>query len=256
MTATYLERDGVAIYYEVHGRPSDRLPLLLTHGYSASSAMWQPNVAALAQTRRVIAWDIRGHGRSASPRDPTCYSQALSVADMAAILDACGVTVAAIGGLSLGGFLSLAFHGAHSGRVKGLLLCDTGPGFKQESGRARWNAIAEEFADAFDRDGLGALPASPEVGLGLHDPTGLALAARYILTQHDSQVIDSLPSVRVPTLVVVGENDEPFLAAADYMARKIPGATKTVIRNAGHASNIDQPEAFNASVTAFLARLD
>ena len=60
----------------------------------------------------------------------------------------------------------------------------------------------------------------------------------------------------MPTLVVVGEHDKPFLAATDYMAAKIPGATKVVIAGAGHAANIDQPRAFNAATTAFLERLD
>jgi pimeloyl-ACP methyl ester carboxylesterase len=79
-----LDRDGIAIHYEAHGTPSERIPLLLTHGYSASSAMWRSNLAALAADRLVITWDIRGHGRSAAPRDPGRYSQAASVADMAA----------------------------------------------------------------------------------------------------------------------------------------------------------------------------
>jgi pimeloyl-ACP methyl ester carboxylesterase len=252
---TRLDRDGVAIHYEVHGSASNRVPLLLTHGFSASAAMWQLNLAALSETRRVITWDVRGHGRSAAPRDPSRYSQTLSVADMAAILDACAVERAAIGGLSLGGFLSLAFHEAHPARVAALILCDTGPGFRQDSARERWNAYAISQAEAFERDGVAALSRSPEVNTGLHDPAGLALAARGILTQHDSRILDSLPSIRVPTLVVVGEHDKPFLAASDYMATKIPGATKVVIRDAGHASNIDQPEAFNDAVTTFLARV-
>jgi pimeloyl-ACP methyl ester carboxylesterase len=256
VTATTLDRDGVAIHCETSGTRIDATPLLLTHGYSASSAMWRPNLPALAATRRVITWDLRGHGRSASPRDPARYSQALSVADMAAILDASGIARAAIGGLSLGGYLSLAFHDTHPERVAALLLCDTGPGFRQADGRARWNAFAEARAEAFERDGLAALTTSPEVRVGPHDPIGLAMAARGILTQHDARILESLPSIRVPTLVVVGEHDTPFLAAADYMAGKIPSATKCVIGDAGHAANIDQPEAFDAAVTAFLARLD
>lgn len=251
-----LERDGVAIHYDVHGTATDRTPLLLTHGYAATSGMWQPNLAALAATRRVITWDIRGHGRSAAPRDPTLYSQDQSVADMAAVLDACGIVRAAIGGLSLGGYLSLAFHDAHRERVAALVLCDTGPGFRQDAGRERWNAFAVARAEAFERDGLAALPASPEVGPGPHDPAGLALAARGILTQHDAHVLESLPSIRVPTLVVVGEHDRPFLAAADYMAAKIPGAVRCVIPGAGHAANMDEPAAFASAVEDFLARVE
>jgi pimeloyl-ACP methyl ester carboxylesterase len=73
-----------------------------------------------------------------------------------------------------------------------------------------------------------------------------------MLTQRDAQVINSLPDIAVPSLVVVGADDAPFLAAANYMAAKIPGAQKVVIPNAGHAANIDQPDAFNRAVLAFL----
>ena len=82
---------------------------------------------------------------------------------------------------------------------------------------------------------------------------GLARAARGMLTQKDARVISSLPAIAVPSLVVVGANDTPFLAASDYMAAKIPGAKKVVIEDAGHAANIDQPDAFNAAVLGFLA---
>jgi pimeloyl-ACP methyl ester carboxylesterase len=250
---TYLDRDGVAVYYEDHGRAGPEAPLFLTHGYSASAEMWEPNLPALTRQRRVITWDIRGHGRSDSPADPALYSQALSIGDMTAVLDACQVQSALIGGLSLGGYLSLAFNVEHPGRVAGLLLCDTGPGYRKDEPRAKWNAMAARFADAFDRDGLDARTSSPEVQAAHHrSAAGLALAARGILSQHDSKVIDSLASISVPTLVVVGADDRDFLAAADMMAAKIPGATKVVIDQAGHAVNIDQPEAFDSAVLAFL----
>ena len=80
----------------------------------------------------------------------------------------------------------------------------------------------------------------------------MARAARGMLTQRDARVIESLPNIAVPALVVVGAEDTPFLAASDYMAGKIPGAKKVVIPSAGHAANIDQPEAFNAAILGFL----
>jgi pimeloyl-ACP methyl ester carboxylesterase len=249
-----IDRDGVAINYDVFGTDTGRIPLLLTHGYSASAGMWKPNVDALSADRLVVTWDIRGHGDSASPDDPTAYSQELSIGDMAAILDACDIERAAIGGLSLGGFLSLAFRLEHRDRTAALLLFDTGPGFNRDEPREQWNEMARGFAASFDERGLGALAASPEVAGAEHDPVGLAHAARGILTQHDNRVIASLTEIDVPTLVVVGENDRQFLNAADYFAAKIPGAVKHVIASAGHASNIDQPAEFNRLVIEFLTR--
>jgi pimeloyl-ACP methyl ester carboxylesterase len=73
-----------------------------------------------------------------------------------------------------------------------------------------------------------------------------------MLTQRDASVINSLPNIQAPTLVIVGANDAPFLNAADYMAAKIPGASKVVIPDAGHAVNLDQPEIFNQTVLRFL----
>ena len=248
-----LDRDGVAISYELHGVASDRPPVLLTHGYSASGAMWAPNVEALGRDRQVVTWDIRGHGFSDSPADPAQYSQAATVEDMAAILDECDLQRAVIGGHSLGGYLSLAFRMEHPERVAALLLIDTGPGFRSDAGRAEWNALAERFAVGFETKGIEALGGSPEVNVGPHDPRGLALAARGILSQSDASIIGSLADIDVPTLVLVGENDRPFLAAADYMAAKIPRATKVVIADAEHAPGLEQPAEFNVAVTAFLA---
>jgi pimeloyl-ACP methyl ester carboxylesterase len=251
-----LDRAGVPIHYQVHGQPTDRAPVLLTHGYSSSTAMWDPNLAALGNHRQLIVWDIRGHGQSGSPENPGRYSEAVSVEDMGAVLDACRADRAVVGGLSLGGYLSLAFYLACPDRVTGLLLFDTGPGFKNDDARTKWNRYAESTAAGFEREGLGSLSTSPEVASGHHDPAGLALAARGILTQRDARIIESLPEVAVPTLVLVGANDQPFLAAADYMAAKIPGAVLAVLPDAGHASNLDQPDAFNLEVTGFLDRRD
>jgi pimeloyl-ACP methyl ester carboxylesterase len=196
---------------------------------------------------------MRGHGRSGSPDDPRQYSQDASVADMEAVLDACGIGRVVAAGLSLGGYLSLAFRLARPDRVAALVLCDTGPGFRSDQARQRWNDSALAQAARLERGGLAALGGGPETrAAGHHSAAGLAHAARGMLTQRDASVIESLPSITVPALVLVGALDKPFLAAADYMAAKIPGAARAVIPEAGHASNIDQPEEFNRQVLAFL----
>src|SRR4051812_10837246 len=143
MTTPALDRDGVRIVYDVHDGPSDAVPLLLSHGYGLSRRMWDGNIEALAATRTVITWDMRGHGDSDSPESQDAYTHAAGVDDMAAILEACDVAVAAVAGLSLGGYMSLAFYDPHPEHVQCLLLFDTGPGFKKDESRARWNANAE-----------------------------------------------------------------------------------------------------------------
>src|SRR5450631_423007 len=230
-----INRDGVEIYYEAHGSGP---ALLLTHGYSSTSAMWQGQIEALSKHHTLVLWDMRGHGQSDYPDDPAAYSEALTVADMAALLDEVGAGSAIVGGLSLGGYMSLAFHRAHPERVRALLIIDTGPGFKKDDARDAWNRRAHDTGDRFEREGLAVLKsASRERSDVSHrDASGLARAARGMLTQRDARVIELLPNIRVPSLVVVGADDTPFLAASDYMAAKIPGAKKVVIPAAGQPS--------------------
>ena len=246
-----INRDGVQIYYEVHGSGP---PLILTHGYSSTSEMWKGQIAALSKPHKLVLWDMRGHGRSDYPADAGAYSEALTIADIAALLDAIGTERAIVGGLSLGGYMSLAFYRAHPERVRALLIIDTGPGFRKDDARDAWNKRALDTAERFEREGLAMLKsASHERAMVSHrDASGLARAARGMLTQRDARVMGVLPEIKVPALIVVGADDAPFLAASDYMAAKIPGARKVVIPAAGHAVNIDQPQAFIDAVLPFL----
>src|SRR4051794_41692661 len=134
-----IDRDGVGIYYEVHG---DGPPLLLSHGYSSTSAMWHGQVDALARGHKLVLWDMRGHGQSDYPDDPNAYSETLTVGDMAAILDAVGAERAIIGGPSLGRHMSPAVHPAQPQGAPWLLVIHTGPRFPQDWARRAWNARA------------------------------------------------------------------------------------------------------------------
>jgi pimeloyl-ACP methyl ester carboxylesterase len=249
-----LNRDGVNLYYEIYGTGP---ALLLSHGYAATSEMWRGQIEALSRRHKLIVWDMRGHGESDYPQEVSSYSEEATVADMSALLDAAGADRAIVGGLSLGGYMSLAFHRIHPERVHALLIIDTGPGFKNSEARERWNKRALEYANRFESEGVGYIRSlTPEMAMSSHrSAEGLVRAARGMLTQRDDRVIQSLADIRVPSLIVVGANDTGFLAAADYMAAKIPGAAKVVIADAGHSANIDQPEMFNRTVVEFLDRL-
>ena len=246
-----LDRGDVAIHYEVYGSGP---AILLSNGYSATTRMWDPNIAALSERFTLILWDMRGHGQSGSPDEDSAYSEALTTQDMAALLDHLGFESAVIGGLSLGGYMSLAFNLDYPERVNALLIIDTGPGFKNDAARAQWNKSAMERADELENKGAAALDASIRESSELEsvNAVGLARAARHMLTQSSPRVIESLPTITKPSLVLVGADDTPFLAAAEYMANKIPNAEKLVIPNAGHVSNIDQPDVFNNHVLEFL----
>lgn len=249
----YIERNGARIFYRSEGRGP---AVLLSHGFSATSVMWDGQIEAFKARYQLIVWDMLGHGESSSPDDPALYSVDGTLSDMAAILDACGADKAVIGGHSLGGFMSLAFNLAFAQRVRALMLFNTGPGYKSDDARAHWNAMTEKQARAFATKGLGAVGHSEEMQLGRHRTAlGLEHGARGMLAQADARIIDSLPHIRVPALVLVGEKDRGYLAAADYMASKIPGARQALIQDAGHAANIHQPAAFNRVTGDFLDSL-
>jgi pimeloyl-ACP methyl ester carboxylesterase len=250
----HLQSGNVRIHYEVSASRGLRPPLVLSHGFAASARMWDPNVSALGRDRQVLTWDMRGHAGSDAPADPADYGVDQSIDDMLALVDALAARPAVLGGMSLGGYLSLAFYARHPERVAALVLVDTGPGFRRAQPRERWNAFAERTAAALERDGLASVSDRPEAG-SHREATGLAHTARRVMAQRDASVIDSLARVAVPTLVVVGALDTNFLSAADYMAAKIPGARKVVLAGAGHAANIEAAEAFNAAVREFLEEI-
>lgn len=246
----HLDRDGVRINYDVVGAGP---ALLLTHGFASSSRMFAANVDALAKDHTVVTWDLRGHGGSDYPADPAAYSAALSIGDMAALLDAVGAARAVLIGHSLGGYLSLEFHVRFPERVAGLVLIGTGPGFRKDDARADWNDFAAKYSARLRERALDALGKSDELTPGEHrDASGLELAARGILVQHDARVMDSLPSVAVPVLVVVGSDDKTFLNGSQYMAAKIPGAALELVDGARHAPNVSHPDLFNEQARAFL----
>ena len=247
---TYLDRNGVAIYYEDHGQAGPQVPLFLTHGYSASAEMWQPNLPALSRHRRVITW-ISGVTDARFPTDPAEDFQAWMIGDMAAVLDAFEVRSAVVGGLSLG--VTCRWPSTSSIRTGSPGRFSVTP----DRGRTSLGPSGTPSLPGLETRSTGTAwtpaPAAPKYRPPItSSAAGLALAARGILTRRDSQVIDSLATISVPTLVIVGADDRDFLVPADMMAAEIPGATKVVIDNAGHAVNIDQPEAFQSAVLSFL----
>ncbi len=212
----------------VHGSATGRPPVLLTHGYSASGRMWDHNVEALARDRLVLTWDLPGHGESETPDDLAAYTHEACLAEIEALLDELGAERVVLCGQSLGGFLSLGYTLAHPGRVAALVLVDTGPGFRDDGARDRWNAAARERPDG---------------------------RVRELLVQHDATVFDGLGELSVPTLIVVGSEDGLFLPASEVMERRIAGARRVVLDGAGHMANVDAPVQFNAAVSEFLEEL-
>jgi pimeloyl-ACP methyl ester carboxylesterase len=269
--AELLTRDGVRLYVEAHG---DGIPLILSCGWCTTHENFRPQVEPLVRAgARVILWDFRGHGRSDVPANDAAYDMTILVDDLAAVLDwAAPGERAVVGGLSFGGLLSLHFALARPERVLGLLLIDSGPGFKNPDAAARWLALVERTATRLEQHGMQALltgravetsigrrpelPAAQAASraIAAQDPRGLARFGRRVAGPAPC-VIDELPRIAAPALVVVGAEDEARLRAAEVMSAKLPSATQVTIPNAGHIVNIEQTDAFNQAVTQFLEKL-
>jgi pimeloyl-ACP methyl ester carboxylesterase len=265
--ATVVAADGAALYAEAHG---EGVPVVFSCALCTTHENWRPQVAPLvAAGARVVLWDYRGHGLSSAPADPGAYSMERVVDDLGRVLDwAAPGRPAVLGGHSFGGLASLHFTLRHPDRVSGLLLIDSGPGFKNPKAQAGWARATERTAAFIESRGMadfvlkaavttvGLRPELPAAraaaaAIAAQDPSGLAHFARRVAAIAPP-VIDELPSIDVAALVIVGEKDEAYLRAAEVMVAKLPRAERLTIPGAGHIVNIEAAEAFDAAVVSFL----
>ena len=250
--------NGVGLYYEEHGQG---YPVIFLHGFSSTHQTWLSQVPDLSKEVRFITYDARGHGLSDSPENAEDYSADIVVEDLFQLLEQLGIEQAVVGGLSMGGYESLRFYLTHPDKVKALIIMDTGPGYKNPKAREAWNEEREARAKELETRGIEVLleegmTETRKAILLKQNPIGLAHMSRRVVAQHDSWVIENLSEIKVPTLLLVGESDTPFMPAAQYMAKKIPDSELIIIPKAGHSANVDNPEAFNRAVLDFLGKLN
>jgi len=262
--------DGVSLYVEAHG---EGRPLLFSCALNTTHENWRPQVEPLvAAGCRVLLWDYRGHGRSDAPDDPAAYSMERVVDDLGRVLDWGAPGAAAVlAGLSFGGLASLHFALRHPERVRALVLVDSGPGFKKPEAQARWQTAIERTASFLERRGVEAfaqratedtvgrrpeLPAAraAQAAIAAQRAHGLAHFGRRVAGPA-APVLDELAGIRIPALVMVGEQDAAYRRAAEVMAARLPLARSVVIPGAGHIVNIEAPEAFDAALLGFLEQL-
>jgi pimeloyl-ACP methyl ester carboxylesterase len=240
--------------------------------------MWREQVDAFSSNHRLVIYDLRGHGKTTAPADMSAYRLERDfVADQLALMDHLGIDRGYAGGLSMGGMIAQEFAIQHPQRVSALLLFDTGPGtaaprdpaiaarFEQFrtmlSGLARSNGMAAviEMMRKNARGGMpaGALP-SDAVNRHLANMADMSVdgylgGAKALQEWRGS--LERLPSINVPTLVLVGENDS-LLAGSRAIHANIAGSRFVLVRNAGHGTNMWRPHAFERAALDFLADAD
>lgn len=240
-------------------------PILLIHGHPFNRSMWADQVRVLATDRRLITPDLRGYGESTVVPGKTLLDD--FAGDMAGLLDHLGIDRAVVGGLSMGGQIVLEFYRRFPDRALGLILADT---FAQADGpearRIRVETADRLLAEGMDGYAVEALPrmVSPRTirelpGAAAHvlemmrstDPRGAAAALRGRAERRD--YTELLAEVGVPTLIVVGSEDEfTPVRDASYMRDRIPGAVIVVVEGAGHMPNLEAAADFNRAVGRFL----
>ena len=250
--------NGINFYYEVHG---EGYPLLLLHGFAGTTKSWEPQVAPLSEVYRFIHYDMRGHGQSDSPEELSDYSMETVVEDQYQLLRHLGVAKGVIGGLSLGGVVAMDFYFKYPEMVRALILANTGPGFRNPQHMESWNRSRTACAEILEEEGMEGFMRShyslldyyttPDV-MRKHNPIGLANVNRGVMLD---LVMHPIDKIKVPTLILCGDRDIDFLPATEYMSRRVPSSRKVLLQDAGHGSNIDQPDAFNSAILEFLKEI-
>lgn len=193
--------------------PSSPLAVLFLHGVGSSSETWNGVMDRLADRHPVAAFDLLGHGRSPTPDDPALFSRDAALGDIDDVLAELGIPTVLVGH-SLGGYLALAHAATRGGVAVGLVVLNTGPGFRDAAKREAWNERSRRNAHRF-----GVAPQAAEINL-----------------QHDGVVMERLAVIEVPTLILAGTADRPeYTGAGQYLERKMPNGEFVAVEGGEHA---------------------
>src|ERR1700760_4944987 len=263
--------DGVTLHAEETGQGE---PLLFVHEFAGDHRSWEPQVRFFSQASRCVTYSARGYPPSDVPTDPGAYSQERAVADAIAVLDGLGIDQAHVVGLSMGGFTALHLAFRHPGRVRSAVVAGAGYGAEPERAEA-FRAESMLTAAAFAAEGAAKVAVRYAVGparvqfqnknprgwaefaaaLAGHSSLGSALTMRGVQAARPSlyALTDELAKVRVPVLILVGDEDEGCLEPALMLKRTIPTAGLAVLPRTGHTANLEEPDVFNHVVDSFLS---
>jgi len=211
---------------------------VFVHGLGTSTDTWRRCMEHLAGRHTVVAVDLLGHGASPVPDDPAEYTRDAMLAELdelvAELTEECGERPVLVGH-SLGGYLALAHAATRPGATRGIVVLNTGPGYRDPDKRRQWNEMTRRNAQRF----------------------GIPEQATNLNLQEDSVVMDRLAEVATPTLVLVGADDRPeYLGSGQYLERKMPDARFRVIEGGGHSMHEDSHAAEVAErIDEFIAGL-
>jgi pimeloyl-ACP methyl ester carboxylesterase len=266
--------DGVRLYFEETGSGH---PVIFVHEFAGDLRSYEAQMRHFGKRYRAIAFNARGFPPSDVPDKVSSYSQARAADDILAVLDHIGASKAHIVGLSMGGFATLHFGLRHPHRA--LSLCIGGCGYGAEPDkRDTFRAEADVIANTIRTEGMSAFAERYAYGptrvqyenkdprghaefkamLAEHSAVGSANTQQGVQKERPSlyTLVDEMKRIKVPTLIITGDEDWPCLLPGILMKQNIPSGALAVIPNSGHAINIEEPEEYNRIVGDFLSQAE
>ena len=260
-----IKANGIQMNYELSGK-KDGPSVILSHSLGSSLVMWNPQMKALEPHFQVLRYDIRGHGRSEAP--PGAYTLELLGEDAVALLDVLEIEKVHWVGLSMGGMIGQSVALNYPKRLQSLALCDTGAAIAPEA-----QPIWQERIDAVREKGVESqleptierwftpsfLKLNPYI-LGVIRKEFLATPAQgylgCIYAIRKLNYLDRLSIIKIPALIMVGEDDPGTpVSASEAIHQRIPSSKLVIIKSARHLSNVEQSEVFNTNLLTFLKSL-
>ncbi len=265
--------DGARIYYEETGKG---VPIIFVHEFGGDHRSWDDQMRHFGRGWRAITMAARGYPRSDAPKGDEHYGQEFFNRDVIAVLDAAGIDKAHVVGLSMGGYAALMVAAKFPSRVLSCVAAGAGSGSNLDT-RGQFVEECRKTAAGFDKAGridAGAMGLSPTrvhllnkdpIGwktfvdnLAEHDAHAAASTLRKVQASRPSlyELDSELRSITAPTLLLVGDEDEPCLDVNLWMKRRMPNAQLGVLPGSGHAINLEEPALFNALVERFLVDVE
>src|SRR6218665_2549408 len=260
---SYFERDGCQLHYEDRGQGE---PVLLVHGLGSSIQDWEYQIPELAKTRRVLAIDVRGHGRSGKPRD--AYQMSDFSADVIGLIDHLGLPKVHLVGISMGGMIAFQVGVERPELLSSLTIVNSAPEVIARTLAERWQLTKRKV--------LSRLLSLETIGKGLapilfprREQAELRLKVEQRWPQNDKRaylasldaiinwsVRERLHVITCPTLVVTADRDYTSVDYKKSYLGELPNARLVVIEKSRHATPMDQPERFNSTLIEFLDTVD
>ncbi len=270
LTVPSIRVNRLSFHYEDQGAGD---PVVFLHGFTGQSASWETITDPVRETKRTIAIDLIGHGRTDAPRDVSRFAYSQAIDDLAAILAKLELRCATWVGYSMGGRLALGVALKYPEIVSGLILESASPGIadvqEREARRQADELLADEILAIGVREFVARWEARPmwesQLQLPIERRTrqrdirlqnraeGLARSLRGMGAAAQDSLWEGLGELQAPTLVIAGARDAKFAEIATRMAVYAPNAELVIVPNAGHAVHLEQPEIYAAHVARFVA---